>query len=174
MTRSHSVRAFDAADEQICSQPLTASLVANRKSQPPVFGGGATRSLRFGTRPLSRPGPQPERLRRRSRRVGDERASDLRGSLRSRATHGATGERSEIVDVCGGDERLGQLARELTAVSLRQEPRPCEHLDNRISHRAMVVHRQKTLGVIADLKKVYGMGWDVHASRGFEEPEPPA
>ncbi len=48
--RSHATRAFADAAEQICSQPDAASLVANRKSQPSLVGGGATRSLRFGTR----------------------------------------------------------------------------------------------------------------------------
>ena len=33
-------------------------------------------------------------------------------------------------------------------------------------------YSKKSLGVIADLKKIYGMDWDVHASRGFEEPAP--
>ena len=33
-------------------------------------------------------------------------------------------------------------------------------------------YSKKTLGVIADLKKIYEMDWDVHASRGFKEREP--
>src|SRR5680860_388562 len=34
--RSHAVRALPEAAEQICPHPLTASFVANRKSQPPA------------------------------------------------------------------------------------------------------------------------------------------
>ena len=44
-----SLAGFAGAVEQICSQPVTASLVAYRNSQPPTDGGGATRSRRFGT-----------------------------------------------------------------------------------------------------------------------------
>ena len=60
--RSHAVRAFAGTVEQICSQPVTASLVAYRNSQPPADGGGATRSRRFGT-VSPQVGPQRNPLR---------------------------------------------------------------------------------------------------------------
>ena len=44
---SHATRALPGAAALICAQPLTASDVAYRKSQPPGTGGGATRSLRL-------------------------------------------------------------------------------------------------------------------------------
>ena len=44
---SHAARALPGAAAPICAQPLAASDVAYRKSQPPGAGGGATRSLRL-------------------------------------------------------------------------------------------------------------------------------
>jgi hypothetical protein len=58
---------------------------------------------------------------------------------------------------------LGQLLEKIVLHSF--EPEPGEEGEWSASP-----YSKKTLGVIADLKKIYGADWDVHASRGFEEP----
>ena len=58
---------------------------------------------------------------------------------------------------------LGQLLEKIVLHSFEPEP----GLEGEWSASP---YSKKSLGVIADLKKIYGMDWDVHASRGFEEP----
>jgi hypothetical protein len=62
---------------------------------------------------------------------------------------------------------LGQLMEKIVLHSFEPEP-------GQEGEWCASPYSEKTLGVIADLKKIYGMNWDVHASRGFEEPEPAA
>jgi hypothetical protein len=57
---------------------------------------------------------------------------------------------------------LGQLMEKIVLHSF--EPEPGEE-----GEWCASPYSKKTLGVIADLKKIYEMDWDVHASRGFEE-----
>jgi hypothetical protein len=62
---------------------------------------------------------------------------------------------------------LGQLMEKIVLHSFEPEP-------GQEGEWCASPYSKKTLGVIADLKKIYGMEWDVHASRAFEEPEPAA
>ena len=58
---------------------------------------------------------------------------------------------------------LGQLLEKIVLHSFEPEP-------GQEGEWSASPYSKKSLGVIADLKKIYGMDWDVHASRGFEEP----
>jgi hypothetical protein len=58
---------------------------------------------------------------------------------------------------------LGQLLEKIVLHSFEPEP-------GQEGEWSASPYGKKSLGVIADLKKIYGMDWDVHASRGFEEP----
>jgi len=62
---------------------------------------------------------------------------------------------------------LGQLMEKIVLHSFEPEP-------GQAGEWSASPYSKKTLGVIGDLKKIYGMQWDVHASRGFEETEPAA
>ena len=57
---------------------------------------------------------------------------------------------------------LGQLMEKIVLHSFEPEP-------GQEGEWCASPYSKKSLGVIADLKKIYGMEWDVHASRGFEE-----
>lgn len=60
---THASHVFDRAARQSSSQPLAASDVAKRASQPPGRPGGANRSPRFGTIISLRLGREPRRNR---------------------------------------------------------------------------------------------------------------
>ena len=57
---------------------------------------------------------------------------------------------------------LGQLMEKIVLHSFEPEP-------GQEGEWCASPYSRKTLGAIADLKKIYGMDWDVHASRGFAE-----
>jgi len=59
---------------------------------------------------------------------------------------------------------LGQLMEKIVLHSFEPEP-------GQEGEWCASPYSKRTLGVIADIKKIYGMEWDVHASRGFEDPE---
>jgi hypothetical protein len=60
---------------------------------------------------------------------------------------------------------LGQLMEKIVLHSFESEP-------GQEGEWCASPYSKKTLGVIADLKQIYEMEWDVHASRGFEERHP--
>ena len=58
---------------------------------------------------------------------------------------------------------LGQLMEKIVLHSFEPEP-------GQEGEWCASPYSKRTLGVIADLKRIYDAEWDVHASRGFEEP----
>ncbi|MGH7634601.1 MAG: hypothetical protein ACRENC_12780 [Gemmatimonadaceae bacterium] len=60
---------------------------------------------------------------------------------------------------------LGQLLEKIVLHSF--EPVPGEE-----GEMAASPHSKRSLEVVADLKRIYGMDYDVHATRQFAEPEP--
>jgi hypothetical protein len=61
------------------------------------------------------------------------------------------------------DMTLGQLMEKIVLHSFEPEP-------GQEGEWCASPYSKRTLGVIADLKKIYDADWEVHASRGFEEP----
>jgi hypothetical protein len=57
---------------------------------------------------------------------------------------------------------LGQLLEKIVLHSFEPEP-------GQEGEWCASPYSKKSLSVIADLKRIYGLNYDVHASRGFEE-----
>jgi hypothetical protein len=139
--RSHAVRALAGAAEQICSQPLTASLVENRKSQPPGAGGGATRSLRLDTSISQR---QRNRITFGIDRTAESAREswvcvDLGGALplAKQLTN-----RGKVVDHRDGDQGLGQLVDECLSIWPGKKCRPWEDFVDRGIEARRAVNKQ--------------------------------
>lgn len=60
---------------------------------------------------------------------------------------------------------LGQLLEKIVLHSF-------EPLEGQEGEWAASPHGKRALEVIADLKRIYGLDYDTHATRGFREPQP--
>jgi hypothetical protein len=62
---------------------------------------------------------------------------------------------------------LGQLLEKIVLHSF-------EPVEGEEGEMAASPHGKRALAAIADLKRIYGMDYDLHAARRFEEPQTPA